>query len=78
MSGTIHEQIEHLRGAAAGFDVTALRHKIQAYRERNFQGAQIKMLHAWWRVKGASRMKGRVAQSRSAGNGRGFRSAGFR
>ena len=70
MSTALLEQVEQMRKVAAGLDLFALRYKIQAYRERNFRQAQIRMLHAWWKFRGSSPPVNRVEESNCRRNGR--------
>ena len=66
LSSALLEQMEGLRAATAKVDLLAVRHKIQAYRQRNFRKAQIRMLHTWWKFRSAParlRKQSRQAQS---------------
>ena len=78
MSAALVDQIEQLRGAAASFDLLAFRHKVQFYREQNFQKAQIRMLHSWWRIRGQPHRAQRLKRDRATKAGRGTRVKGGR
>ena len=70
MSAALVDQIKQLRGAAAGFDLLALHHRFQFYREQNFRKAQIRMLHAWWKIRGQPRLAERLKRDRARRSGR--------
>ena len=54
------QQANALTEVTSGLNLVSLGEEIQAYREKHFREAQKKMLHAWWKVRGAPTIKAKA------------------
>ena len=54
------QQARALGEATSGLNLVSLGEEIQSYRENHFREAQKKMLQAWWKVRGAPKIKAKA------------------
>ncbi|KAI4155367.1 MAG: hypothetical protein LQ340_001031 [Diploschistes diacapsis] len=60
ISAMFFQQAKALTEATSGLNIVSLGEEIQNYRENHFREAQKRMLHAWWKVRGAPQIKAKA------------------